>query len=66
LKLIEQDVHDAQTKLMQDPWGRGQSLADHGWVYHIRDRQLQPLDVCVTSAAELEPANARACRALGA
>jgi carbonic anhydrase len=65
LNVIEQVVHVAQTTVVQDAWGRGQSLAVHGWVYDVGDGLLQDLDVCVTSAAELEPAYARACRALG-
>jgi carbonic anhydrase len=65
LNVIEQVMHVAQTTVVEDAWGRGQSLAIHGWVYDIGDGLLQDLDVSVAAPDEREPAYARACQARG-
>jgi carbonic anhydrase len=53
LNVVEQVLHVCQTTVVQGAWGRGQSLAVHGWIYSIEDGLLRDLDVCVTGQAEL-------------
>ena len=54
LNVIEQVVNVAQTTVVQDAWGRGQSLTLHGWVYGLSDGLLKDLKMSVDSPAELE------------
>jgi carbonic anhydrase len=65
LNVIEQVMHVAQTTIVEDAWGRGQSLAIHGWVYDIGDGLLQDLDVSVAGPDGREAAYARACQTRG-
>ena len=61
LNVIEQVVNVSQTTVVCDAWGRGQSLAVHGWVYDLADGLIRDLDMCVTGTGEL-PASAHAAR----
>ena len=54
LNVIEQVVNVAQTTVVQDAWGRGQSLTLHGWVYGLSDGLLKDLKMSVDRPAELE------------
>ena len=54
LNVIEQVVNVAQTTVVQDAWGRGQSLTLHGWVYGLSDGLLKDLKMSVDSPGELE------------
>jgi carbonic anhydrase len=47
LNVVEQVINVANTTIVRDAWGRGQTLAVHGWVYDIRDGLLRDLDVTV-------------------
>jgi len=43
------------TRIVQNAWGRGQSLAVHGWVYRLKDGRLHDLEVTKTSTDDVEP-----------
>lgn len=43
------------TRIIQNAWARGQSLAVHGWVYRLKDGRLRDLEVTKTSSADVEP-----------
>ena len=53
LNVVEQVLHVCQTTVVQGAWGRGQSLAVHGWIYSIADGLLRDLEICVAGPAEL-------------
>jgi carbonic anhydrase len=53
LNVIEQVVNVSQTTVVREAWGRGQSLAVHGWIYRLDDGLLRDLGICVTAEAEL-------------
>jgi carbonic anhydrase len=53
LNVIEQVVNVGQTTVVRDAWGRGQSLAVHGWIYDIHDGLLRDLDMCITSETDV-------------
>jgi carbonic anhydrase len=55
LNVMEQVVNVSKTTVVRDAWGRGQSLAVHGWVYDLSDGLLRDLDMCITSEAEIAP-----------
>jgi len=59
LNVVEQVVNVCSTTIVQDAWDRGQQLTVHGWVYGLRDGQLQDLNMNVSSAAELQPVLSR-------
>jgi carbonic anhydrase len=61
LNVIEQVANVSQTTVVRDAWGKGQSLAVHGWVYGLRDGLLSDLGVCVTSEGELAERVEAAC-----
>ena len=48
LNVIEQAINVSQTTVVREAWGRGQSLAVHGWIYGIDDGLLHDLGVCLT------------------
>ena len=56
LNVIEQVSNVCQTTIVRDAWDRGQSLTVHGWIYGLRDGQLQDLHINASSAAEAESA----------
>jgi carbonic anhydrase len=49
LNVVEQMVNVSQTTVVRDAWGRGQSLAVHGWIYDLRDGLLRQLKDAVSS-----------------
>lgn len=53
LNVIEQVANVCQTTIVQDAWGRGQTLAVHGWVYGLEDGLLHDLDTTITSHTEV-------------
>ncbi len=53
LNVIEQVRNVCQTTIVQDAWGRGQTLHVHGWIYGIEDGLLKDLDVCIGSHDQL-------------
>lgn len=53
LNVIEQVYNVCHTTIVQGAWRRGQELAVHGWIYHLRNGLLQDLDVCITNVNEL-------------
>jgi carbonic anhydrase len=64
LNVIEQVVNVCQTTIVQSAWGRGQSLAVHGWVYGIQDGLLRDLCLCVTGHEEMKKIYRQAVSAL--
>jgi carbonic anhydrase len=54
LNVKEQVANVCQTTIVQNAWDRGQELAVHGWIYDIGDGLLRDLDVCITSADEID------------
>lgn len=64
LNVIEQVVNVCQTTIVQSAWGRGQSLAVHGWVYGLQDGLLRDLSLCVTSQEEMKQTYRQAVAAL--
>ena len=53
LNVIEQVVNVSQTTVVQEAWGRGQSLSVHGWIYGLGDGLVRDLGIGVASMAEL-------------
>jgi carbonic anhydrase len=60
LNVIEQAVHVCKTTVVQDAWGRGQSLAVHAWIYAIDDGRLRDFGFSVTGPRELRAATVSA------
>lgn len=54
LNVVEQVVNVCQSTVLQDAWGRGQSISVHGWVYGIHDGLLQDLHITVSGLDGLE------------
>jgi carbonic anhydrase len=65
LNVIEQVVNVCETTIVQDAWGRGQSLVVHGWIYALEDGLLRDLEFCVGAADEVRAARSRALDRLG-
>lgn len=53
LNVIEQVMNVAQTTVVRQAWGRGQSLAIHGWIYALTDGLLRDLGARVTGVDSL-------------
>jgi len=53
LNVIEQVLNVCQTTVVQDAWGRGQSLAVHGWIYGLHDGMVRRLGLATGSNDEL-------------
>jgi carbonic anhydrase len=53
LNVIEQVTNICHTTIVQGAWKSGQKLAVHGWIYSLMDGILKDLDVCITSAEEI-------------
>src|SRR4051812_41131087 len=53
LNVLEQARHVCETTVVQDAWGRGQTLHVHAWIYGLHDGRLRDLGFT-------EPAGARA------
>jgi carbonic anhydrase len=56
LNVIEQVMNVVQTTVLQDAWGRGQTIALHGWVYGLRDGLLHDLLMTVNGTAGVDAA----------
>ena len=54
LNVIEQVVNVAQTTVVQDAWGRGQTLTLHGWIYGLSDGLLKDLRMTAGGPGDLE------------
>lgn len=54
LNAVEQVVNVAQSTVMQDAWGRGQTISLHGWVYGVHDGLLQDLQMTLNGPDQLE------------
>jgi len=54
LNVMQQVENLGHTTLIQDAWGRGQSLTIHGVVYSLRDGLLHDLDVNIDNKAQLD------------
>ncbi|HYP16447.1 MAG TPA: carbonate dehydratase, partial [Opitutus sp.] len=57
LNVVEQVLNVCQTTIVQDAWGRGQSLAVHGWIYGLRDGLLRDLKCSASSIEEASSAS---------
>lgn len=55
LNVLEQVVNVARTTVVQDAWGRGQTLSLHGWVYGLHDGLLRDLDLTVEAPVQVMP-----------
>jgi carbonic anhydrase len=53
LNVMEQVLNVCQTTLVTDAWGRGRTLAVHGWIYDVTDGLLQDLGLCVTGPDDI-------------
>jgi carbonic anhydrase len=56
LNVLEQARHVCETTVVQDAWGRGQTLHVHAWIYGLRDGRLRDLgftEPAATHAAAL-------------
>jgi carbonic anhydrase len=51
LNVAAQVSNVCRTTIVRDAWSRGQDLAVHGWIYHLRDGLLHDLDVTTTGEA---------------
>ncbi len=54
LNVIEQVYNVCHTTIVQGAWRRGQALAVHGWIYGLGDGLLQDLNLCITSADDIQ------------
>ncbi len=64
LNAIEQVVNMAQSTVLLDAWGRGQTVTLHGWVYGVHDGLLQDLQINVDGVEALEAAYRQAVAAV--
>jgi len=65
LNVIEQVVNVSQTTVVREAWGRGDTLAVHGWIYSLQDGLLRDLKMCVTAEAEIAACAEAALAGLG-
>ncbi|HEX5686388.1 MAG TPA: carbonate dehydratase [Ideonella sp.] len=56
LNVLEQARNVCTTTVVQDAWGRGQTVVVHGWVYGLHNGLLQDLSMTVAGAADVEVA----------
>jgi carbonic anhydrase len=54
LNVIEQVKNVGSSTVVQNAWSQGAELTLHGWIYSIRNGMLTDLDMCITSAEELQ------------
>lgn len=66
LNVIEQAISVAQTTIVQQAWGRGQTLSVHGVVYSLNDGLLRDLSLSMSQPHEVLPAYAQAVARLNA
>lgn len=57
--VMEQVVNIGNTTIVQDAWGRDQSVTVHGWIYDLADGLLKDLKVCTASREEHEARQGR-------
>jgi carbonic anhydrase len=65
LNVIEQARHVCQTTIVQEAWGRGQSLSIHGWIYGLHDGHLRDLGVSTRDVDGIDETYHAAVAALG-
>ena len=53
LNVIEQAANVVRTSIVQEAWGRGQSLTVHAWIYALRDGLLRDLKFSVRAPGDL-------------
>jgi carbonic anhydrase len=58
-RLVELNVHRqvfnvCHTNIVQNAWARGEKLAVHGWIYGLRDGILRDMNLCISSAAQID------------
>ena len=63
LNVIEQAANVVRTSIVQEAWGRGQSLTVHAWIYALRDGLLRDLKFSVRAAGDLTGELAAAVKA---
>jgi carbonic anhydrase len=56
LNVLEQVTNVSQTTVVSEAWGRGRTLAVHGWIYKVTDGLLRDLGLCVTGPDAARPA----------
>ena len=56
LNVLEQAVNVCQTTVVRDAWGRGQSVAVHGWVYGLHNGLLEDLRISVARPEDVPAA----------
>lgn len=54
LSVLQQVRNISHTTIVQNAWSRGQPLSVHGWVYEMASGQLQGLNCCISSLAEVD------------
>lgn len=54
LNVMQQVENLGHTNLIQDAWGRGQSVTIHGLVYSLKDGLLRDLDVNIDNKSQLD------------
>ncbi|HEY2847422.1 MAG TPA: carbonic anhydrase, partial [Pyrinomonadaceae bacterium] len=59
LNVAEQVLNVAETTVIQDAWGRGQSVAIHGWVYGLKDGRIRDLEMSVSDQASVDSLRTR-------
>jgi carbonic anhydrase len=60
LNVLEQARNVCQTTVVQDAWGRGQTVVVHGWVYGLNNGLLKDLSMTVAGPADVDEAYAAA------
>ena len=53
MNVIEQVGNVAMSNVMHDAWGRGQSVAIHGWIYGVSDGLVKDLGVTMQGTHEV-------------
>ncbi len=64
LNVIEQTINLCQTTIVEEAWAKGQQLAIHGWVYHLKDGLLSDLAMSIQRPGELDIRYKTAIKAL--
>ena len=54
LNVLEQVKNVAHTTIVQAAWRNGHELAVHGWIYRLNDGRIRDLNVCLTSADDID------------
>ncbi len=53
LNVIEQTLNVCETTVIQDAWGRGQTLDVHGWIYGLKDGIIRDLKITMNSPDDM-------------